>query len=139
MALRTPARLVQGPPGATGATGPTGAAGVVNLGHAAFTALTISSNAISIDTSAGGIFSVTLTADVTTVTMANTVSGEANFFTLLVKQDGTGGRAFTVPASWKFSTGAYVVSSALNSVDLLQGITYDNGTTWQVSYLKNYI
>lgn len=134
-----------GPTGATGAagadgvTGPTGATGTVNLSHAPFVALAVVANAVDIDLSAGGIFFLELDDDATTVTMSNETNGEANFFTLSVKQDGTGGHAFTPPASWTFSTGAYVVSSAADAADLLQGISYDNGVTWLVSYLRNYI
>lgn len=134
-----------GPTGATGATGPTGptgatgAAGTVNLSHAPFTALVISANAVTIDLALGGIFELTLTSNVTTVTMSGVTNGDANFFTLRIEQDGTGGRTFTPPASWKYSGGAYVVSAGLNKADLLQGITYDDGTTWQVSFLKDYV
>jgi hypothetical protein len=128
-----------GPTGATGATGPAGADGDVNLSHAPFVALSISTNAITIDLSAGGLFDLTLTSDVTTVTMSNPTSSEANFFSLRIKQDGTGGHAFTPPASWKFASGAYIVSSAANAIDRLQGISHDNGTTYDVSYLRNFL
>ena len=128
-----------GPTGPAGADGVDGADGTVNLRHAPFIDLDISAGAVEIDLAEGGVFRLILDADATTVTMAGVTNGEANFWTLHVKQDATGGRAFTPPASWTFSTGDYVVSSAANSADLLQGISYDNGTTWLVSYLKNYI
>jgi hypothetical protein len=127
-----------GPTGPAGATGPTGATGTVNLSHAPFVTLSIAANAVTIDLSAGGLFDLTLTSNVTTVTMSGPTSGEANFFSLRIKQDGTGGKAFTPPASWKFASGAYVVSSAANAIDRLQGISHDNGTTYDVSYLKNF-
>lgn len=168
MTLRTPVKIVVGPTGprgptgpagsgggstgatgptgadgSDGATGPTGATGATGTGasisHAPFVTLTISSNTITLDGSAGGIFTVTLTANVTTVSHSNLTNSEANFFTLRVKQDGTGGRTFTTPASWTFSGGAYVPSAAANATDLLQGISYDNGTTWLVSFLKGYV
>src|SRR5690606_18522152 len=100
--------------------------------------LDITAGAVEIDLADGGIFRLVLDADATDVSMAGVTSGEANFFTLHVLQDGTGGWAFTPPASWTFSTGAYVVSSAAAAADLLQGISYDNGSTWLVSYLKGY-
>lgn len=127
-----------GADGAAGAPGATGAAGSVNLSHAPFVTLSISTNAVTIDLSAGGLFDLTLTDDVTAVTMANPTSGEANFFSLRIRQDGAGGRAFTPPASWKFATGAYTPSSAADAVDRLQGISHDNGSTYDVSYLKNF-
>ena len=127
-----------GPTGATGPTGPTGADGGENS-HAPFLDLTITSNAITITLATHSIFMVTLTSNVTTVNMTGITNGDANFFTLRVEQDGTGGRAFTPPSSWKFATGLYIPSAALNKADLLQGITYDDGTTWMVSYLKDYL
>jgi hypothetical protein len=127
-----------GPTGPTGATGPAGATGTVALSHAPFVTLSIAANATTIDLSAGGIFDLTLTSDVTTVTMANPTSSEANFFHLCVRQDGTGGRAFTPPASWKFAQGAYTPSSAASARDRLQGISHDNGVTYDVSYLKAF-
>jgi hypothetical protein len=129
-----------GADGADGATGATGATGTVNLSHAPYLPLTISTNAITINLALGGLFDLTLTSDVTTVTMSNPdlTANEANFFSLCIRQDGTGGRAFTPPASWKFSQGAYTVSSAANARDRLQGISHDNGTTYDVSYLKAF-
>lgn len=129
-------------PGGTGPTGPTGSTGPtgnVNFSHAPFVALSIVSNAVDIDLSQGGLFRLVLTANVNTTTMSGVTNGEANFFTLQISQDGTGGRSFTPPASWTFSTGDYVVSSAAGADDLLQGISYDNGTTWLVSYLRDYV
>jgi len=108
--------------------------------HGTIETLTISSNTITLDLSASGIFEVTLTANVNTVNFSNLTNGDANFFTLRVAQDGTGGRTFAVPASWKFADaiGAYVVSAAASAIDLIQGISYDDGTTWLVSYLKDF-
>lgn len=117
-----------------------GGGGSANPSHGAFSALTISSNTITLDLSTAGIFDLTLTANVTTVNITNLTSGDANFFTLRIKQDAIGSRSFTVPASWKFPTaaGAYSVTTDPNAVDLLQGVSFDNGTTWQVSYQKKY-
>jgi hypothetical protein len=132
---------LQGPAGATGNTGPAGPTGTVNLSHAPYLPLVIAANAITIDLALGGLFDLTLTSDVTTVTMANPdlTANEANFFSLRIRQDGTGGRVFTPPASWKFATGAYIASSAANAVDRLQGISHDNGATYDVSYLRNFL
>jgi hypothetical protein len=117
-----------------------GGGGGADASHGPFEAPAIVAGAVALDLSLAGIFSVTLTANVTALTITNPTSGEANFFTLRLAQDGTGGRTFAVPASWKFASasGAYTVSAAANEVDLLQGISYDNGTTWLVSYLKDY-
>jgi hypothetical protein len=67
------------------------------------------------------------------------VSGKLNFFTLYVVQDGTGGKLFTNPASWVSPGGtAYTVSSAANARDLIQGMTYNDGTTWLITYAKAF-
>lgn len=133
-----------GEAGATGATGPVGPTGPegppasIGISHASFTSLSIASNVVDIDLSLGGIFYLELDDDATTVNMTNVTNSEANFFTLHIEQDGTGGHDFTPPASWVFSTGAYTVSSAAGAKDLIQGISYDDGSTWLVSYLKDY-
>lgn len=115
-----------------------GGGGSANPSHNAFHDLTITSNAITLDLNNYGYFGVTLTANITTVTMSSPTTGEANFFTLRIKQDATGSRTWTNPASWKFPGGtAYTVSSAANKVDLVQGISYDDGTTWLVTFAKD--
>jgi hypothetical protein len=107
--------------------------------HSPFVDLDILAGAVEIDLSDASVFRLILDANVTTVTMANVTTGEANFFTLEIAQDAVGSRTFAPPASWKYSTGAYAPSSAANAVDLLNGISFDNGVTWLVSYLRNYI
>jgi hypothetical protein len=99
-----------------------------------------SPSAIVLDLSVAGIFEVTLTQSVNAVSVANLEAGNANFFTLRVTQDGSGGRSLTVPASWQFpsSLGPYVPTQDPGAVDVLQGITYDDGTTWLVNYAKDY-
>lgn len=118
-------------------TGTTSASGGVS--NAPFSTLSIVSNTITLNLDAAGVFEVTLTANVTTVNIDNVSVGKANFFTLKITQDGTGGRTFAVPASWKVpGGGAFVVSSGAGETDLVQGISYDNGATWLVSFLQDY-
>lgn len=109
-------------------------------GHGPLTALSIVSNVVTVDHSLGGDFTLSLTANVTTFTHSNLTNGDANWFSVRIAQDGTGGRTFAVPASWTYGSGvgAYVVSSGANDVDLVQGVTYDNGTTWLISYQKDF-
>jgi hypothetical protein len=115
-----------------------GGGGGANVSHGPFDSLAIASGAIDLDLDAFGLFEVVLTANVTTVTLSNLTNGDANFFTLRVAQDATGSRTWANPASWKFPGGvAYTVSSAANKVDLLQGISYDDGTTWLVTFAKD--
>ncbi len=107
--------------------------------YAAFVSVDIDAGEATMDLAASGIFSLTLTEDITTFNQINLTEGDANFFTLRIVQDGVGGHGFIPPASWTFSTGAYIPTAAAGAADLLQGITYDDGATWLVSYLPNYI
>jgi hypothetical protein len=100
-----------------------------------------SSGTLTMDLSAGSTFETTLTENITTFTTTGVQSNTsyASFFTLKVKQDATGGRTFANPSSWKFPGGVgYVPSSAANAIDILQGISYDQGTTWLITYASTY-
>lgn len=109
-------------------------------GHGTLTAIAIASNIANMDHSLGADFSLELTSNVTTFNHNNIATGEANWFTMLLKQDGVGSRTFAVPASWTYGSGvsAYTVSSGANDVDLIQGVTYDDGVTWRISYQKDF-
>lgn len=92
----------------------------------------ISSGTLELDLETGNTFSVTLTEDVTTLTISNPpASGKTGSFSLKLAQDATGGRAFAFPASIKFSGGsAPTLSSGADEYDRLVFITEDGGTTW---------
>jgi hypothetical protein len=127
---------LQGFIGETGSQGVTGLAGVSNSG---FGTLSIVLNEITLNLSSYEFFEVILTDSVNTVTTTNIVNGKVNYFSLRVAQDGVGGRTFTPPASWKYPGGvAYTVSSGVNNIDIIQGITYDNGTNWLISFMKGF-
>ena len=101
--------------------------------------ISIVSNVATMDLSKGSTFDLSLTSNVTTFTISNVQSdtGFASFFSLRVVQDATGGRTFANPASFKFPSGAaYTVSAAANAIDVLQGVSYDQGTTWYVTYAQ---
>jgi len=132
---------VTGLNGLDGVTGSQGATGVnpQETSNIAFDTLTISANTITLDLSTNSTFSVTLTSNVTTVNITNITSGKLNFFTLFVSQDGAGGKTFTTPVNWRYPGGtAYVVSSTASARDLVQGMSFDNGTTWLVTYAKAF-
>lgn len=117
-----------------------GGGGSAENGHGVLTAVGISSNTINIDHSLGADFTLSLTDNVATVNHNNVAPGEANWFTLRIAQDGTGGRTFAPPASWVYPSGvsAYTPSSGANDVDLVQGVSYDDGTSWHISYERDY-
>ena len=61
---------------------------------------------------------ITLTGDITGLTLSNDENG--GVYTLLIKQDGTGGHDFPLPAGWKWSNGAVgVIESGANVETLL--------------------
>lgn len=111
-------------------------------GNGTQTTVAIVANAIAIDHALGADFDLQLTSNVTTVTHSNVTAGAvASWFSMRVRQDGVGSRTFTPPASWIYPSGvsAYTVSSGAADIDLVQGVTYNNGTTWMISYEKDYV
>ena len=90
-----------------------------------------SAGTIDLDLENGNVFDVTMD-QATTFTFSNPpVTGRAGSFTLIVRQDATGGRVATWPASvdWEAGT-APVLSSSANQIDMLSFITVDGGTIW---------
>ena len=72
---------------------------------------------------------VTLTANCA-FTFSAPPTSEVGSLELVLKQDATGSRTVTWPASVKWSGGAPSLSTAANAVDRLVFVTYDCGTTW---------
>lgn len=73
---------------------------------------------------------ITLTANCT-ITFATVTSTTAHKFTLILRQDGTGGRTVTWPGSVVWSDGSVpVVNSSANAVTIIDFLTVDGGTTW---------
>jgi hypothetical protein len=97
------------------------------------TALTNSSGTVTVDCSLGRNFTITLGANVTTLTLSNLAgAGFATEIEIEIKQDGTGSRTFALPASFKALGGSdTAITSAPNSVTVLSAKTFDNGTTWR--------
>lgn len=91
-----------------------------------------SSGTLTLDIENGNAFEVTLTENVTTTNFSNPpASGRMGEFTLILKQDATGGRTFAWPASVDWAGGAApTLTTAANAVDVLEFITTDAGTTW---------
>lgn len=77
----------------------------------------------------GNVFNMTLTGN-TTFTFSGATNGKACAFSLYLKQDATGGRTVTWPASVKWSGGAPTLTTAANSIDILVFETLNGGTTW---------
>lgn len=95
---------------------------------------------ITLDLSSNSTFNLNLTDNVSVVTITGAQTGKVNFFTMRVHQADTGGPySITPPASWKFVGGSiYVPSTDPGAVDLVQGISFDNGATWLITYGKDF-
>lgn len=90
-----------------------------------------SGSSYTIDLEDGNNVEVTLTANCTFSFSNPPASGKGGSFTLILKQDGTGGRTVTWPAAVKWAGGtAPTLTTAANAVDVLAFITTDAGTKW---------
>jgi hypothetical protein len=95
---------------------------------------TLSSGTLTLDMSTGNNFSITLTGNVTTVSITNVpATGQYVPITLELIQDGTGGRTVTGWSGVKWPGGsAPTITATANAVDILAGYTRDGGTTWRL-------
>ena len=89
------------------------------------------STAYTIDLTNGNIFELTLTGNCTYTFSNPPGSGIGGSFTLIQKQDGSGSRTVSWPASvdWAGGSGP-TISSGANDVDVFTFVTTDAGTTW---------
>ena len=92
----------------------------------------ISSGTLTLNLETSNIFTVSLNAAITTLTISNPpASGSGGSFTLIFTADGTA-RAVTWPASVKWAGGtAPTITSTSGKVDSFAFFTSDGGTTWQ--------
>jgi hypothetical protein len=92
----------------------------------------ISAGVLNLDLDTGSVFEVLLTANVTSLTLANPpATGRAGSATLILKQDSTGGRTLTWPSSVRWAGGtAPVITPAANAVDVYAFVTRNAGVTW---------
>lgn len=101
--------------------------------------LTPSAGAVTINLALGNMFQITLNQNITTTTFTNVpAAGKGQGITIEVKQDATGGRTWTWPASVKWSGGTYVPTVTANAIDEVSFRTYDQGTTYRGTYAKGY-
>lgn len=85
----------------------------------------------AIDLENGNVFDLTLTGNVTYTFTNPPDTGISGAFTLIQRQDGTGSRTVTWPASVDWAGGtAPTVTATASSVDVFVFITLDAGTTW---------
>jgi hypothetical protein len=93
---------------------------------------TISSGTLTLNLETSNIFTVSLNAAITTLTISNPpASGSGGSFTLIFTADGTA-RAVTWPAAIKWANGtAPTITSTSGKVDSFAFFTSDGGTNWQ--------
>lgn len=99
------------------------------------TALSIASGVVNINCALGDYFTLSLTANVTSITFSNLPgSGFGASLAIRIVQDATGGRTLALPSSFKAITGSDTsVQSAANAYTILHIETFDNGTRWEYS------
>ena len=87
----------------------------------------ISAGALTLDLDTGSVFDVVLTANVTSLILANPpAAGRAGSATLILRQDATGGRTLAWPGSVRWAGGTQpLVTPAANAVDIYAFITRD--------------
>lgn len=104
-------------------------------------ALTITAGAITVDLSLGNYFTLSLTANITAISFTNApASGRAETVVIKMTQDATGGRTVAGwPASVKWSGGAFTPTSTASATDLVSLTTFDQATSYQGTYLKNFV
>jgi len=106
-----------------------GKAKLKDYGETLITANT--STAYTVDLSNGNVFELTLTGNCAYTFSNPPATGIGGSFTLIQKQDGTGSRTVTWPASVDWAGGtAPTITSTASSVDIFTFITTDAGTTW---------
>lgn len=85
----------------------------------------------TLDLESGNVFDITLDASCTLTFSNPPASGRAGSFTLIVRQNGTGGWTLTYPASVKWAGGTPpTLSTAASAIDILSFVTVNGGTTW---------
>lgn len=111
--------------------------GATFTGNAQTTSVAAASSAgtLSINCNDSNVFTVSMTENVSTLTLSNASDGQT--INVRFTQDATGGRTITWPASFKWAGGsAGSLSSGANEVDFLVA-TYI-GASWYASLLKAF-
>lgn len=95
--------------------------------------LTISAGVVNINCALGDFFTLSLTANVTSITFSNLpAAGKGVSLSVRIRQDGTGSRTVALPANFKATGGSdTAVQSAANAYTLLVITSFDQGTRWE--------
>lgn len=109
----------------------TGVSAMANGGGVeGLSALGNKTGATTLNLANGNVFSLTMTGNVT-FTFSGATAATACSFGVYLKQDATGSRTVTWPASVKWAGAtAPTLSTAANALDILVFESIDGGTTW---------
>ena len=89
------------------------------------------SGAVTLDLVNGNVFDLTLTGNVTGLTVANLTASRSNTFTLILRQDSTGSRTVAWMSGVKWASGtAPTISTGASKVDVLTFLSVNGGTNW---------
>lgn len=93
---------------------------------------TISTNNVTLDLSTSNFFDLTLANNAINVTFSNPpASGNVFTFSVIARQDATGSRVLTWPASVKWPNNVTpTLTTTANKIDILQLMTVDGGTSY---------
>lgn len=92
---------------------------------------TASGTAATLSLASGSVADLTLTANCTLTLAGAPAAGWVGSLTVILRQDATGGRTVTWPASVKWGGAvAPTLSTAASAVDIITLFTVDGGTTW---------
>lgn len=91
------------------------------------------SGAVVLNLANGNIFSLGLTGNITSLSISGAINNRGCSCTLYLRQDATGGRTMTWPASFKWSGGVPTLSTGANATDIVVCESIDGGTTWFAS------
>jgi len=120
--------------GATGKLLKDGGLTVADLYFDSVSAPAISAGTVTLNCNGGTVrnFTIAMTANATLAVSNLAASGRVTEFECQIAQDATGGRALTLPASFKALGGSdTAIAGAASSVTILSAKTFDNGTTWR--------
>jgi hypothetical protein len=97
--------------------------------------LAITDGVVDVDLSLGDLFTLSLTANVTSIALSNPPgSGLGQTIGVRIRQDAMGGHTVALPASFRPITGSdTAVQAAANAYTILIATTFDNGTRWEYS------
>lgn len=87
---------------------------------------TITNNTVTLDVSKPTSFVITLDSDITTMNITNIPSNKFVVFSIVLKQDATGGRTVTWPVEF---VNTPTISTDPNSINIITITTFDGGST----------